>query len=133
MREQILKLLMRAVELYKEITVVYRNRLPQNILDGSKHTIESDIPRHLNTFISVVNMVERVDKYPQIKNIEAAIEVFSISDLDKSIQKSMEDENIVGYGGDQAGMTAKDILEYSKDAVRSGIELLALQIAAAKL
>jgi hypothetical protein len=133
MREQILKYLLQAVTLYKEITTVHRDRLPRSILDDSRNTIENDIPKHLNNFISIINMVEQVQKYSLIESIQDGIKVFSNPELDISIEKSIKANSIRGYGGGQDTMTAKDILDYSTDAVRGGAELLALQVAAARL
>lgn len=133
MREQILNYLNQAVGMYNEINLIHVGKLPQNILDGSKHTIESDIPRHLNNFISIINMVEQNQTYPIIKNIQEGIELFGNSKLETSIQNATKDTNVVAIGGNNNQMSAKQIMEYSLDAVKSGVELLQLQIAVAKL
>jgi hypothetical protein len=133
MREQILNYLNRAGELYNEINLLYSGKLPQNILDGSKHTVEMDIPRHLNNFITIINMVEQAQIYPKINTIQEGIDLFNNPQLDKSIQNAIDSANVVGIGGNQTDMPAKEILAYSQDAIRSGVELLHLQISAAKI
>lgn len=133
MREQILTYLNRAIAFYNEINLVHSAKLPQNILADAKHTIDRDIPRHATNFITIINMVEQSQKYPTINSIQDAVAVFSNTDLDASIDKANEDVNVIAVGGNSTDMSAKEILNYSRDAIRSGVELLQLQIAAAKL
>lgn len=133
MREQILNYLRMAISHYNEINLLYSAKLPKNILDGAKHTIENDIPRHSGNFITIINMVEHAQTYPKITTIQEAVHVFSNPQLDASIENALIDANIVAIGGNDTDMSAREILEYSRDAVRSGVELLQLQIAAAKL
>lgn len=132
MREEILTNLKRAVGYYNEIALIHSAKLPKTILDGTRSTVEKDIPRHLNNFISIINMVEEKKAYPEISNIQTGIQVFSNSELDKSIEKALGNTNVVGIGGNE-DMSAKQILEYSEDAIRDCVQLLQLQIAAAKL
>lgn len=133
MREKILNYLNNAVVFYNDINLLYGAKLPKNILDGTKNTVESDIPRHVNNIITIINMVEQGQAYPAIKTIQDAVDVFSNPQIENSIQNALSDKNVVGIGGNDTNMTAKEILEYSLDAVRSCVDLLQLQIAAAKL
>lgn len=127
MREQILNYLNCAVRLYEEINLFHSGKLPQNILDGSKQTIEMEIPKHINNFIEIINIVEGVPTYPKIATIQESIEIFKNPQLDKSIQNAIGSTNIVGIGGNQNNMSAKEILADSQDAVRNSVDLLQLQ------
>lgn len=131
MREKILSYLNQAIIYYKEI--LSANKLPPNLLSGSKHTVENDIPRHLSNFITVINMVDKAQSYPLVNNIDNGIIVFSNTQLDVSIEHAIIDNNIVGIGGSPTNMTAKGMLDYSVEAVRSSVELLQLQVALTKL
>lgn len=129
MREQIFSYLNQAVKLYSEISLIHSGKLSPIILDGSKRTIEQDIPKQINNFISTINTVEQAKVYSEIKTIQEGIELFSNPQLETSIQNAIKNTNFLTSNQ----KSPKETLEFLQDAVRRSVQLLKDQINIAKL
>lgn len=135
MRENILNSLKRGKELHQELIQNYSEILPDHIIAGGESTIKQEFPNKINTFISILNMSESDDdKYAPINNVDEAINLFEDEKIQKSIDKTIANENIKGYSPLKDNiLSSEEMLEAARFGIESGRELLALQIMAGKL
>jgi hypothetical protein len=132
MREQILSYLTGTVISYNELNLLTSNNYIQQFLASSKQTIEIDIPSYINNFISIINLVEQLEFNQKVENIEEAIILFSNPKLDTYIEVAFANTHVVAIGSKLSSMTAKQILEIYKDAVRESFKVIQLQTTVAK-
>jgi hypothetical protein len=135
MRENILNSLKRGKELHQELIQNYSEILPEDIIASGESTFKKEFPNKVNTFISILNMSESDDdKYAPINNVDEAINLFEDEKIQKSIDKTIANENIKGYSPlKDKKMSSEEMLEAARFGIESGKELLALQIMSGKL
>jgi len=132
MREEILNGITKGKSTYENIIENYSQTLPKNIIDGSKNSVDVEIPKFVNNFLYILNAAEQKNMYSDIKNIDEAIELFKNPELDDSIAKAIENKTIVGISN-KGNLAAKEILEASMFGIDSGLQLLEMQLMAGKL
>lgn len=132
MREEILNSITKGKSTFEEIIEKYSEVLPKNILDGSRNSVDVEIPKFINNFLSILNASEQKTLYPAVKNIDEAIELFKKPELDVSIENAIENKTFIGVGI-KGNLTAKEILEASKFGIDSGVQLLGMQLMGGKL
>ena len=132
MREQILNSLTKAKSNFEEIIENYSDVLPKNITDGSRNSMDVEIPKFVNNFLFVLNASEQQQVYPDIKTVDEAIELFKNIDLDEVITQAIENKTITGVSA-KGNLAAKEILEASKFGIESGTQLLGMQLIGGKL
>lgn len=135
MRENILNSLKRGKELHQELIQNYSGILPEHIISGGESTIKKELPNKVNAFISILNMSESDDdKYSPINNVDEAINLFEDEKIQKSIDKTIANENIKGFSPlKDKILSSEEMLEAARFGIESGKELLALQIMSGKL
>ena len=133
MKDKILNELNLANSLYHELIQNYKNVLPENIIAGSINNFEVEIPKFVNNFLSILNSVEGHEVFKPVKTIGNALEIFNEQAIDSSIEKTIENKNIVGIGGKTGTLSAKELLDASVDGIESGVRLLNMQLKLAKL
>ena len=133
MREQILANLNQAVSFHKEIKTLHTDSLPEAIINGCDLAIESGIPTAINNLIGHINSVERKELYPQVKSIQEGIEFFSNPDLDKSIDKAINDTTMVGFDGSTTPIPSKRIIEGIAFAINTSVDSLRNPLMLARL
>jgi hypothetical protein len=120
MREQILKTNVLVQVTYKDITEEYGTILPENILMGATASIDSDLPKFVNNFTTVLNSIEQEERYLENNTIDEAIELFNNNpDLDASIQKAINNTTYVAVS-DKGNLSAKEVLEACVFGIASG-------------
>ena len=132
MRKQILYNLTKAKANFEEIIGEYNEVLPKNIIDGSRDTINTEIPKFVNNFLYILNASEQKEVYSNVKNVDEAIGLFKNEDLDAIIEKAIENKTITGIS-EKGNLGAKEILEASKFGIESGTQLLGMQLISGKL
>ncbi|MCZ8167945.1 MAG: hypothetical protein ACK5RV_11820 [Flavobacterium sp.] len=132
MRKEILDNLTKAKANFEEIIGEYSDVLPKNITDGSRNTIDTEIPKFVNNFLYILNASEQKEVYSNVKSVDEAIELFKNEDLDATIEKAIENKTITGIS-EKGNLAAKEILEASKFGIESGTQLLGMQLMGGKL
>lgn len=129
MRTEILKLLTTGKELNKQITDNYSDVLSQNILETAKHSLNSDLPNKVNAFLSILNMVENGEKFTPVDSIDDAISLFENEDVQKSIDKTTENNDLTGISPlREKAFPLSEVLSNALNGMESSVQLLSAQI-----
>lgn len=132
MREEVLDLLIKSRKTFNQIIDELSIALPENILQGSRNSVEVQIPKFANNFIHILNKVEQKKLYSENNNIDEAIEVFSNPDLDVSIEKTIQNTSII-VETTEGSMSAHETLQACLEGIDSGFQLLNIQLKVGKL
>lgn len=129
MRTQVLKLLTAGKKLHKDLTDNYSDVLAQHILDSANHTISTDLLNDVNAFLSIINTAESDEKYSHLDSIEDAISLFENEDIQKSIDKTADNEDLTGISPlREKASTLSEILSNALQGMESSVQLLSVQI-----
>lgn len=129
MRTEILKLLTSAKKLNNQLADNYSDVLPPHILDSSKKAVSVDLPNKVNAFLSILNTIENDEKYTHLDTLEDAISLFENEDIQKSIDKTADNEDLTGISPlQEKAFTLSEILGNALDGMESSVKLISVQI-----
>jgi|GEM_PF-6237602 hypothetical protein len=134
MRTEILELLNTGKKFHAKLIANYSEVLPENIIDGGNQTISQDIPNKTNVILNILNMAEREEKYSRIDNIDEAINLFENEDIQESIDKAIENKNLIGYSlFKNEKLSTNEIIDNAKFGIKTGVRSINMLIRAGEL